>query len=87
MLQDIEYEALSSSDDENANDSSSSSDDPHSQQVRHLLVDLGGIHKCYPFDLLSYKCRFSTDRVKESIDVNDYLLSNKVFPWQKYKWD
>ena len=33
--------------------------------VRDLIV-------IAPFDLLSFKCRFSTDRVKESNDVNDY---------------
>ena len=64
-------------------------------------------NSCYPFDLLSYKCGFSTDKVKEAINVNDYLchgrnaeweetedksgkgyvVFNKLFPWQKYKWD
>ena len=34
------------------------------------------INLCYPFDLLSYNCRFSTDGVKESNGVNDYLLSS-----------
>ena len=36
---------------------------------------------CYPFDLLSYKCLFSTDRVKEAINVDVYVIdgiSNEI---------
>ena len=38
-------------------------------------------HIRYPFDLSSYECRFSTDRVKESINVNDYFMC-LLIDWQ-----
>ena len=37
---------------------------------QNYIEDLRGcIHKCYPFDLCSSKCRFSNDRIKQRSHV------------------
>ena len=38
------------------------------------------MNECYPFDLCYFKCRFSTDRIKQGdLMFNVYYLQNKVF--------
>ena len=46
------------------------------QAIIYTVNGTRTVYICFPFNLLSYKCLFSTERVKEAIDVDVYLLSS-----------